>query len=235
MNIYQRINEVRKEVKYIKKDAEVQGYTAVSHDAVTAAIRDSLIEHGIVVNPTLVKGDTKPTGTTTAKGVPFIRYEGEYDIQYINVEKPEDMAVMRVTAHAVDQGDKAPGKCVSYATKQSMLKMFSLESGDADESREDMKAGSEEKHRMEVTRAIELGKAIERNKESITAIKNGIATKRYDIGAEAWFELDDEEKKLIWVAPSKGGPFSTEERSIMQTTEWREAYYGPDVTKETKE
>ena len=52
MNIYQRINEVRKEVEYVQKDASVSagggGYKAVTHDMVTAVLRKSLVKHGIV-------------------------------------------------------------------------------------------------------------------------------------------------------------------------------------------
>lgn len=62
--------------------------------------------------------------------------------------------------------------------------------------------------------------------DSITAIKEGIAENNYSAAAESWFELTNEEKTSIWVAPRNGGPFTTEERKIMQTKEFREAYYG---------
>lgn len=71
-----------------------------------------------------------------------------------------------------------------------------------------------------------LQDAIERNRETIEAIKEGIATDNLSMASEAWYELDDEEKKAIWVAPTKGGPFTTKEREIMKTTEFREAYFG---------
>jgi len=31
---------------------------------------------------------------------------------------------------------------------------------------------------------------------------------------------------LLWKAPSKGGAFTTEERAIMKSSEFREAYFG---------
>lgn len=71
-----------------------------------------------------------------------------------------------------------------------------------------------------------LQDAIERNRETIETIKEGIATDNLSMASEAWYELDDEEKKAIWVAPTKGGPFTTKEREIMKTTEFREAYFG---------
>lgn len=61
---------------------------------------------------------------------------------------------------------------------------------------------------------------------SVSTIKEGILNKDYSSAAEAWFELDNDEKQALWVAPSKGGIFTTEERKIMMTREFRESYYG---------
>ena len=138
MNIYCRLNEVRKAVSYIQKDARVSGggnYAAITHDAVTAAVRDHLVTHGIIVSPTLVASTVTETGTTTQSGVPIIRYEATYDISFINCMEPDDRLVMRLGAHALDQGDKAPGKAISYATKYAMLKVFSIETGEGEEER----------------------------------------------------------------------------------------------------
>jgi hypothetical protein len=53
----------------------------------------------------------------------------------VNIDDPTDRAVLPIEAHALDQGDKAPGKAMSYATKYAMLKLLSLETGEADEGR----------------------------------------------------------------------------------------------------
>ena len=58
---------------------------------------------------------------------------------------------------------------------------------------------------------------------SVKAIKDGIATGDLSTANEAWRELTDTEKQLLWKAPSKGGVFSTQERAIMKTPEFREA------------
>lgn len=85
-------------------------------------------------------------------------------------------------------------------------------------------------HQQELQRTAELEAAKKKHADTITAIKDGITEGNLSIAAEAWFELDNEEKKSIWVAPSKGGPFSTEERKIMQSNEFREAHYGTEET-----
>lgn len=72
---------------------------------------------------------------------------------------------------------------------------------------------------------------------SIGIIKDGINT--YLAGnsgdpsalleaAEAYFELSDEEKMLINLAPSKGGIFTTKEREVMKSSEFRAAYFGDE-------
>jgi hypothetical protein len=68
--------------------------------------------------------------------------------------------------------------------------------------------------------------------ESIKAIKTGIAAGRdsyeYKMAAEAWFELETDDKEALWRAPTKGGVFTTAEREEIRTTEFRVAFYGED-------
>jgi len=136
LNIYQRINEVRKKAAYAKKDKEVQGqnYRAVTHDAVTALVRNHLIDQGIVIVPRLLTSTVEKIGETKG-GSPIIRYTGRYEIDFVNCDDPTDRVTVPGEAHANDHGDKAPGKATSYATKYAMLKLFSIETGEDDESR----------------------------------------------------------------------------------------------------
>ncbi len=138
LNIYQRINAVMKEVEYVQKDAAINGgganYKAVTHDMVTAVIRKSMVENGIVieVNQTdselLVKRDVE-------SGVKMHLYSGTYAVSFINIDNGQDRLTSTINAHANDNGDKAPGKAASYAVKYAMLKTFSLETGENEESR----------------------------------------------------------------------------------------------------
>lgn len=79
--------------------------------------------------------------------------------------------------------------------------------------------------------AIEVAyeKLVDDNTDSIQAIKDGIQQKEYSSAAEAWFELNKEVKEGIWKAPSRGGCFSTQEREVIKSTEFREAHYGATV------
>ena len=68
--------------------------------------------------------------------------------------------------------------------------------------------------------------ALAANRASVEAIKAGIAEGDISSAAESWFELDNEAKAALWLAPTKGGCFTTEERRIIQTSDFRESYYG---------
>jgi hypothetical protein len=73
-----------------------------------------------------------------------------------------------------------------------------------------------------------LEQAKEEHAATIDTIKNALAVDNLSRAAEAWFELDKETMKTLWVAPSNGGPFTTREREIMKTKEFRESFYGPE-------
>jgi len=59
-------------------------------------------------------------------------------------------------------------------------------------------------------------RAVDENLTSVLAIKEGIASGDLESAAEAWFELDQETMKLLWLATTKGGIFTTKERDIMK-------------------
>ena len=141
LNLYQRINEVRKSIDYIQKDKNVSAgaggsYKAVTHDAVTGMVRDHMVKHGIVCVPFLVNSLMNPkevnANMETAKQA---RYEATYDFTFVNIDDPNDKLTIRVESHAMDNADKACGKALSYAKKYAILKLFEIETGEDEESR----------------------------------------------------------------------------------------------------
>ena len=141
LNLYQRINEVRKEISYVQKDKSVStgsggSYKAVTHDQVTAMVRTHMVKHGIVSYPVLVESQSMPkevdANMQTSKQ---FRYEATYDFNFVNMDDPNDKIVIRIQAHAMDNADKAPGKAISYAKKYALLKLFEIETGEDEESR----------------------------------------------------------------------------------------------------
>ena len=93
-------------------------------------------------------------------------------------------------------------------------------------------AGTEYASANEVSSAIEDQTRTEKLEstcleyaDQISVIKEGIACEDYYQSSTTWFALPAEVKSIIFVAPSKNeaAPFSSEERRIMKTTQFREA------------
>lgn len=58
--------------------------------------------------------------------------------------------------------------------------------------------------------------AVRENLTSVYDIRNYIAMGQLSLAAEAWYELPEEVQKALWVAPTKGGIFTTKERETMK-------------------
>ncbi len=162
LNIYQRVNEIKKKVTYVQKDAKITGYKAVTHDQVTAVLRETMVNLGVVVTESLVSSTFVETGDLTGKGNKWMMYTGIYMIRFVNIDKPEDFIEVKMESQALDTGDKASGKAMSYAVKYAMLKVFSLETGENEEGRqEDFKARRESKEFVTPAQIDQIGSLID--------------------------------------------------------------------------
>tara|TARA_R110000751_G_C13728389_1_gene476250 strand:+ start:95 stop:679 length:585 start_codon:yes stop_codon:yes gene_type:complete len=132
LNIYQRINSIMKEGVYLKKGSAGQG-TGAQYDELISKLAPLLSKSGIVITAEK-NGDSR--SRSNAKGN-YI-FESDFTIHYINMDNPDDRFSTVIESHAMDAGDKAPGKAITYATKISMLKVFGIETGDNEESRADL-------------------------------------------------------------------------------------------------
>ena len=83
-------------------------------------------------------------------------------------------------------------------------------------------------------RQAALDAAVARLAGSIQCIKEGIRDGDLVKAAEAWYELTEDEMRALWVAPTQNvngkrvvrpnAPFTTEEREIMKSPEFRKAH-----------
>ena len=119
------------------------------------------------------------------------------------------------------------GSTSSYARKYALNGLLLIDDNkdadtrdntNAEQERKDAAATAKEEARQEA-----LGNAVQALSGSIKVIKQGIAEDDLSTASEAWFELTNDEKTSIWCAPSKGGPFTTKEREVMKSKEFREA------------
>ena len=157
MDIFQRLNEIRKEVGYVQKDKEVSirggSYQVVTHDAVTAATRDAMAKWGVVDIPT-VKQANRLNDEGTAVSVTM-------QVDFYAVGIPESKVTVDYVALGQDYGDKAYGKAISMACKYARLKVLNLETGEDEESRVERTSRehiSEEQAQWVDTSLADLGK-----------------------------------------------------------------------------
>jgi hypothetical protein len=124
LNLYQRISAVMQDVTYLQKDGHVQyknvNYKAVSETKVTAAVRSSLIQYGLVVIPHTIQNHKKE-GTLTSVDVAY---------KIVNIDNPEEFEIVMSAGSGNDTGDKGIGKALTYAYKYLFLRMFAIPTGE---------------------------------------------------------------------------------------------------------
>lgn len=119
-NIYQRMNLVQQKVTYVRKNKpNGMKYSIVSHDDVTAKVRPSLIENGIIYYPTNLIYEQSGNRTQVT-----------LELKFQNIHDKEDYMLVSCIGYGCDGQDKGPGKAVSYAVKYGLLKALGLETGD---------------------------------------------------------------------------------------------------------
>lgn len=140
MEIHKSINNVMRKLSTIHKDGVVgfgnNSYKVVTYDNIISKLRDYLIEEEIIINP-IQKEKGTYTQSLTQKGGTKLRYDAFYDVEYISCKDESKMvSTVEVSADTFND-DKAPSKATTIAVKNSILKVFSLES--ADEVQEEVK------------------------------------------------------------------------------------------------
>lgn len=108
------------EVSYIQKESKRgMRYSIVSHDAVTAKVRPSLVKHGVIYYP--VDMVTSQDGNRTVC---------ELTVRFQSIDDPNSFIDVPSFGYGIDDQDKGPGKAISYAVKYALLKTLGLETGD---------------------------------------------------------------------------------------------------------
>lgn len=130
-NIYQRINAIMQECDYLQKKEAQQG-KGIKYDEVAAMIRPLLIKHGIVTVVRQLSWTVE--GNQVGSGNQKV-YTGNYEMDLVNIDNPDDKVTHSAYAQGMDGGDKAAGKSHTYAAKIMLVKGFMIETGEDEESR----------------------------------------------------------------------------------------------------
>jgi len=122
---------------------------------------------------------------------------------------------MEYTLPTVKKDPQASGSAITYARRYALQSIAGIPTAD-DDTESAMLRGEKSEQEKYQDMIMDL-------MPSVKAIKDGIATGDWATANEAWKELSTTEKELLWIAPSKGGVFTTKERATMKTSEFREA------------
>lgn len=128
-------------------------------------------------------------------------------------------------APADDSGNK--NKIQSIGSRNTYLQRYTLVSAlaltSADEDDDGVSSGD-----MPYMKLLEHNTAVRENMQAILAIKESLADEDYENAAMYLYEMGKDVAEAIWVAPSKGGIFTTKEIAQLKSDEYgaaRRAYF----------
>lgn len=205
LNVLQRINQVMKEVSYVKKTAEVgyglNTYKAVQHDDVTRLLHGPCANVGLVLLPNMDSCEIKKVSVVDRKGNKGERYEVDLwaSVTVMNIDDPSDIIQTKAFATAFDIQDKAPGKAYSMAVKYCYLKLFMLESGDREEERID------ESYQQNISDNKSLDKNSDNTSHKLITLKKKIVQKNWvaDLTQEFKGYLNNLDNEKLFLALKK--------------------------------
>ena len=105
------------------------------------------------------------------------------------------------------------GACLTYVHRYLLRSMLNVSADMDDDGNQAAEQDPLKAH----------NEALRDNLWSVVAIKDALASEDYDRAVEAFQELTDDVKRALWVATTKGGIFTTDERKQMKSDEWAAA------------
>lgn len=91
-------------------------------------------------------------------------------------------------------------------------------------SAEEVQAALEAQKEIEVSAyLIDHNRALREHLGAVVNVIDRLDDGDYDAAKEYWGEIPEEDQRALWVATTKGGIFTTEQRRQMKSAEWSEA------------
>lgn len=132
VDIYQAMNDVMKEVGYVKKSGRMSGYgasyTFAGEGDLIAALRPACVEHGIVIHP-LEMQQIHQDSYITSNDKNMNRTEVVLTYRFAHAPSGSFCDVT-VAGEGADTGDKSSNKAMTGAFKYALRQAFMIETGD---------------------------------------------------------------------------------------------------------
>lgn len=104
------------------------------------------------------------------------------------------------------------GSAVTYLQRYTLIGGLGITSADTDDDGQSSGA-------LNVELLMKHNEALREHFDSVSCIKTALAIDNYETAAEAWTELAREVVQTLWLAPTKGGIFTTSERAKLKSDE----------------
>jgi len=134
--LWQKLLEVQKAVTYLQRNARSKAggsYSYVSSALVLERIRAEMDAQGLILLAATVEERLHIDGAYSYAEKKQHFTELVMEFTWINVDNPEEREVCRWYGQGIDNGEKGPGKAMTYAEKYFLLKFFHIATGDHDD------------------------------------------------------------------------------------------------------
>ncbi len=202
-NLWKAILGVQGRVTTVKRDATnphfKNRYTTL--EAVWHTLRPAMQDEGLAAVQ-------MPTEVT----------EGRLHIRTVLVHAESGETLENVMQMPVPKMDpQGVGSAITYGCRYSLMAMLGLapSDDDGDAARID-NPRQVERTAPDGTPVPTLESALRDHADTVEAIRKALDEGDDGYAAQCWHELTMGEQMALWVAPSKGGPFSTEQRRILK-------------------
>lgn len=173
-NIHQAIHEVMKEVGYVQKGSSPNlRYTFAGEADLIAALRPSMVAHGILVYP-LKYENLVIERYTTDKGSSMINARLVATFRFVHAPS-ETFVDVQSCGEGADSGDKSINKAMTDAYKYALRQTFEIETGDDPDKypSEDSQAASEKASGRKVSKE-DGGNGYERSEKGLAQLAKGL-------------------------------------------------------------
>ena len=133
LNIYQRMNNVMGDVRYIQKRPGTK-HATVSHDDVVVKVRDYLVKHGVHMSISTLEHEFGTVQRSYRSGSVDMSYtQVRIGCCFTNTDNPEEKIYEEFWGHGESSNEMSVGGAYSFAVKTLILKTFLIPTGEEEE------------------------------------------------------------------------------------------------------
>lgn len=189
-------------------------------DDVLNALAPIFAKHNVVLVPSVEESEIRTIATGNGKAMNHCKVK----MTFTFYDAEGDSITHQYHGESMDRGDKSLNKACTAAYKYFLFQALCIPV----QGTPDADSESHEVSDMDPRKAAHDA-AFARHHESVSVIQQAIADGELSTAYEAWNEIPAADKESLWLAPTKGGCFTTAERATMKSNEWheiRQQFYG---------